>query len=36
MREMIGKYKILRLLGEGATGSVYLADDPFSEPMEGQ
>ena len=31
MREMIGKYKILKLLGEGATGPVYLAADPFSE-----
>jgi len=29
--ESIGKYRIIRLLGKGATGSVYLADDPFSE-----
>ena len=27
--ERIGKYEIKRLLGEGATGSVYLAADPF-------
>ena len=27
----IGKYEIKRLLGEGATGSVYLAADPFAQ-----
>jgi serine/threonine protein kinase len=27
----IGKYEIKRLLGEGATGSVYLAADPFGQ-----
>ncbi|HEV3009219.1 MAG TPA: protein kinase, partial [Burkholderiales bacterium] len=29
--ERIGKYEIKRLLGEGATGSVYLAADPFGQ-----
>jgi eukaryotic-like serine/threonine-protein kinase len=29
MLERIGKYEIKRLLGKGATGSVYLASDPF-------
>jgi serine/threonine protein kinase len=29
--ERIGKYEIKRLLGEGATGSVYLAADPFAQ-----
>jgi serine/threonine protein kinase len=29
--ERIGKYEIRRLLGEGATGSVYLAADPFRQ-----
>jgi eukaryotic-like serine/threonine-protein kinase len=29
--ERIGKYEVKRLLGEGATGSVYLAADPFSQ-----
>ena len=29
--ERIGKYEIKRLLGEGATGSVYLAADPFRQ-----
>ena len=28
--ERIGKYEIKRQLGEGATGTVYLASDPFS------
>ena len=28
-RKTIGKYPVSRLLGEGATGSVYLAKDPF-------
>ena len=27
----LGKYEIKRLLGEGATGTVYLAADPFSQ-----
>ncbi|HTQ77573.1 MAG TPA: serine/threonine-protein kinase [Burkholderiales bacterium] len=27
----IGKYEIQRLLGKGATGSVYLANDPFGQ-----
>jgi eukaryotic-like serine/threonine-protein kinase len=27
----IGKYEVKRLLGEGATGSVYLAGDPFGQ-----
>jgi serine/threonine protein kinase len=29
--ERIGKYEVKRLLGEGATGSVYLAADPFGQ-----
>jgi serine/threonine protein kinase len=29
--EKIGKYEVKRLLGEGATGSVYLAADPFGQ-----
>jgi serine/threonine protein kinase len=29
--ERVGKYEIKRLLGEGATGSVYLASDPFGQ-----
>lgn len=28
--ESIGKYKVIRRLGKGATGAVYLASDPFS------
>ena len=28
--EKIGKYKVLRKLGEGATSSVYLCEDPFN------
>jgi len=31
MLERIGKYEIKRLLGKGATGSVYLAADPFKQ-----
>jgi predicted Ser/Thr protein kinase len=31
MLETIGKYRVERVLGEGATGTVYLAGDPFSE-----
>ncbi|HZZ91786.1 MAG TPA: serine/threonine-protein kinase [Usitatibacter sp.] len=30
-RESIGKYKILRELGRGATGRVYLAEDSFAQ-----
>lgn len=29
--ERIGKYEVLRLIGEGATSSVYLAHDPFTQ-----
>ena len=29
--QKVGKYEIRRLLGEGATGSVYLAADPFGQ-----
>jgi eukaryotic-like serine/threonine-protein kinase len=29
--EHVGKYEIKRLLGEGATGTVYLAIDPFGQ-----
>ncbi len=31
MLERIGKYEIRKLLGKGATGSVYLAADPFAQ-----
>ena len=27
----VGKYELLKLLGKGATGSVYLATDPFGQ-----
>jgi serine/threonine protein kinase len=30
MRKSIGKYEIRKLLGKGATGSVWLASDPFA------
>jgi serine/threonine protein kinase len=30
-RQQIGKYQIVRELGKGATGKVYLADDPFGK-----
>jgi len=29
MHQHIGKYEVQRFLGTGATGSVYLASDPF-------
>lgn len=29
--DLLGKYRILRLLGEGATSKVYLAHDPFAD-----
>ena len=29
--QRVGKYEIKKLLGEGATGSVYLAADPFTQ-----
>src|SRR5918994_417672 len=31
MLERLGKYEIRKLLGKGATGSVYLAVDPFGQ-----
>ena len=31
MLEHVGKYEIKRLLGKGATGTVYLASDPFGQ-----
>ena len=31
MLETIGKYRIERFIGKGATGTVYLATDPFSQ-----
>ena len=30
MHSHIGKYEVLKLLGKGATGSVYLASDSFA------
>ena len=30
-RQQIGKYQIIKELGKGATGKVYLADDPFGK-----
>jgi serine/threonine protein kinase len=30
-RQQIGKYQIVKELGKGATGKVYLADDPFGK-----
>ena len=29
--EKIGKYPVVRKLGEGATSSVYLCEDPFNQ-----
>jgi eukaryotic-like serine/threonine-protein kinase len=31
LREYVGRYEIVRLLGKGATGAVYLALDPFND-----
>src|SRR5262245_36336725 len=31
MHTHIGKYELCKLLGKGATGSVYLANDPFEQ-----
>jgi len=31
MHQHIGKYEVQKLLGKGATGSVYLASDPFTQ-----
>src|SRR5262245_46142854 len=31
MLDRLGKYEIRKLLGKGATGSVYLAADPFAQ-----
>jgi serine/threonine protein kinase len=31
MHQHVGKYEILKLLGKGATGTVYLAADPFTQ-----
>ena len=30
-RQSIGKYQIVRELGKGASGKVYLAEDPFGQ-----
>ncbi len=30
-RQMIGKYQVMGVLGKGATGKVYLAEDPFNK-----
>ena len=29
--ERIGKYQVIRKLGEGATSAVYLCEDPFNK-----
>src|SRR4029453_10354199 len=29
--QSVGKYQLIRELGKGATGKVYLADDPFAK-----
>ena len=31
MLSHVGKYEVKKLLGKGATGSVYLAIDPFGQ-----
>src|ERR1051325_5893008 len=31
MLQKVGKYEVKRMLGKGATGSVYLAKDPFAQ-----
>ena len=31
LMEKIGKYPVIRKLGEGATSSVYLCEDPFNK-----
>ena len=31
MLSRVGKYEVKQLLGKGATGSVYLAIDPFGQ-----
>ena len=30
--QSVGKYQLLRELGKGASGKVYLAEDPFNKP----
>ena len=30
-RQSIGKYQVISVLGKGATGKVYLCDDPFAK-----